>query len=150
LDDVPRRAVQSLAKVLFVGLVKVVAVSNAAAGMGFPALGTVGSRNRSFAGRSATKVPLRDWPTDSSMFDWPEQRNTSPTRTSDTISVAPESVRTSRLNGPPASSAGSVAVHRPDSSARPLVWRPANATETSSPAPAVTQIGIGRPRCATA
>ena len=102
---------------------------------------------QSFADRAAASVPLRDWPTDSSMFDWPEQRNTSPTRTSDTVSAAPEPVRSSRLNGPPASSAGSVAVHRPDASARAVARRPANVTATSSPAPAVPQTGIGLPRC---
>ena len=105
---------------------------------------------RSFADRAAAKVPLRDWPTDSSMFDWPEQRNTSPTRTSATVSAAPEPVRTSRLNGPPASIAGSVAVHRPDASARAAARWPAKATATSSPAPAVPQTGIGLPRCTTA
>ena len=105
---------------------------------------------RLFADRAAAKAPLRDWPTASSMFDWPEQRNTSPTRTSETVSVAPEPVRTSRLNGPPASNAGSVAVHRPEASARTAARRPANATETSSPAPAVPHTGTGRPRCTTA
>ena len=105
---------------------------------------------RSFADRAAAMVPPRAWPTDSSMFDWPEQRNTSPTRTSDTVSAAPEPVRTSSVYGPPASSAGSVAVHRPDASARTAARRPANATETSSPAPAVPQTETGRPRWMTA
>ncbi len=64
--------------------------------------------------------------------------------------MVPDPVRASRLNGPPAATAGSVAVHRPDASARAAAWRPASATDTSSPAPAVPQTGIGLSRCSTA
>src|ERR1700728_2089527 len=98
-------------------------------------------------------ISLRESParsTSSSMFDWPEHRNTSPMRTSLTDWWAPELPCAVRTNGPPALIGGSSALQRPEASALARALELARETVTDSPAAAWPQTAIGRSRCSTA
>ena len=114
------------------------------------AWGTVSRRSRSFADRAAAPSPFLERETVSSMLDWPEHSNTSPTRMSDSVWAAPDAARASSVNGPPAPIAGSSADQRPEASARALACSPLIETLTVSPAAALPHTAIGRSRCRTA
>ena len=82
------------------------------------------------------------------MFDWPEQTQTSPTRTSTTSTLFFPSIV--MANGPPASSFASRTSHLPSGPASAATSCPWNLTVTFSPGSAEPQTGTDRPRWSTA
>jgi hypothetical protein len=82
------------------------------------------------------------------MLDWPEQIQTSPTRTSLYVSVFfPAIVMVSGVV--PAFSGSSVTSHLPSAPAVALPVSPPTVTVTFSPAPAVPHTGSFVPACST-
>ena len=88
--------------------------------------------------------------TGNSMFDCPEQRNTSPTSTSCTDCATPDLPCAVNTKGPPALNAGNVTLHRPEASARALALTAASETVMSSPPAACPHTSMGLSRCKTA
>src|SRR5258706_1430334 len=82
-----------------------------------------------------------------SMFDWPEQTQTSPTKTFFNVIVFFPATTIS--NGPPAFNGLSVTDHLPPASAVGLTGCFLNVTVTFSPGAAVPQIGTFVSRCKT-
>jgi hypothetical protein len=81
------------------------------------------------------------------MFDWPEQTQTSPTRTFLKVSVLrPATVNS---NGPPALCGPTKTSQRPRASAVALALSPRNETVTRSPGSAQPQTRALRPCCKT-
>ena len=91
-----------------------------------------------------------DLPATQSMFDCPDENQTSPTSTPGTVIFAPSLPTTSSRSSFDASSGSSVTVQVPVSSARAVRDRPAKSTVTVAPGRARPQIGTGMPRWSTA
>ncbi len=105
-------------------------------------------RNSSSLACGKTSAALLAPESENPMFDCPDASHTSPTTTSETVTVSePRAVNTPGVAC--TASGSSVTLHRPAASASAVLLCPANSTVTFSPASAVPQTGTGCPACNT-